>query len=233
MPFDRSFAVPFVLAFGAHVAVVWTMPVAQRTDLPEHRASTLIDVSIPPLREMPPAPELPPPSAAAAQRRAAPARRRAPRPMAQPAPAVSGGLDPSAGLVPEPAVEPSPLDFSSGPAFGSTGTSTARAGVATSPIASIGHADRSRRASIAGGLEWRCPFPSQADTHGINRAVVRLRVWVGSDGRAQRVRLTDDPGYGFGRAAEACALARYYEPALDRDGRPAASGLDVALRFVR
>ena len=91
----------------------------------------------------------------------------------------------------------------------------------------------SRPASILGGASWNCPFPRAADHHGIDRAVVSLRVHVDAAGRASSVRVLSDPGHGFGGAAQACAARTHYRPALDRHGRTMASPLNVRVRFVR
>jgi hypothetical protein len=40
-------------------------------------------------------------------------------------------------------------------------------------------------------------------------------------------------GQGFGAAARTCMLGQVFEPALDRDGRPAATALNVNVKFSR
>src|SRR5262249_24608433 len=62
--------------------------------------------------------------------------------------------------------------------------------------------DRSRAPVLAGGANWDCPFPEEADDAGIDRAVVPLRVEVTSDGRVSRASAASDEGHGFARAAE-------------------------------
>ena len=103
----------------------------------------------------------------------------------------------------------------------------------TSPAGSGRARDGSRRASIAGGLEWNCPFPSEADGEGVDHASSTLRVAVSAHGRAERVTVLSDPGYGFGAAARRCALGKLYTPAHSADGLPTSDTLVVRVRFVR
>jgi protein TonB len=93
--------------------------------------------------------------------------------------------------------------------------------------------DRSRAASIAGGLDWQCPFPGEADHAGIDRAVATIRVELDVAGRVSHVSIVSDPGYGFGAAARRCALAKRWIPALDRSGNARASSATLRVRFVR
>jgi protein TonB len=82
--------------------------------------------------------------------------------------------------------------------------------------------DRSRVASLSGGSEWSCPFPPEANTDQIDDAFVTLQVDVSAYGGATTVRALSDPGYGFGREARRCALAKRYSAAFDSDGKPIA-----------
>jgi protein TonB len=93
--------------------------------------------------------------------------------------------------------------------------------------------DRSRRPRLAGGVEWDCPFPEEADDAGVDHAVVTLRVEVGADGRVLDVAVTADPGTGFGREARRCALGKPWSPGLDRVGTPMAAASVVNVRFDR
>jgi protein TonB len=93
--------------------------------------------------------------------------------------------------------------------------------------------DKSRPIGLAGGTSWNCPFPPEADADQIDQAVVGVRVTVRTDGSASSVVVVSDPGHGFGRAAKACALARRYQPALDRTGTPIVSSSMVNVRFSR
>ena len=78
--------------------------------------------------------------------------------------------------------------------------------------------DRSKQAGLRGSSEWRCPWPAEADAAQVDEAFVTVSVIVKPDGTAQTVNVTNDPGYGFGRAARGCAMREKYTPALDRDG---------------
>jgi protein TonB len=80
--------------------------------------------------------------------------------------------------------------------------------------------DRSQKPRLAGGTEWSCPFPPEAEEDGIDRAVVGLEVEIAADGRVLGVSVQSDPGSGFGREARACALRKRWLPALDRSGQP-------------
>ncbi len=101
-------------------------------------------------------------------------------------------------------------------------------GTGTSPAG-----DLSRPPRLAGGAQWDCPFPEEADAEGMDQASVSLRVEVGSDGRVGGVTVVRDPGTGFGREARRCALRKRWSPALDRAGRPTAGAAVVNVRFVR
>ncbi len=82
--------------------------------------------------------------------------------------------------------------------------------------------DRSRTASLGGGGEWSCPFPSEADTAQIDEAYVTLQVDVKPDGTPGTVRVVNDPGNGFGREARRCAMNKHYAsgPRSRRHGHP-------------
>jgi protein TonB len=93
--------------------------------------------------------------------------------------------------------------------------------------------DQSRHARLAGDARWRCPFPPEADTAQVDSAVVRLRVDVDVSGKATRVSVLKDPGFGFGREAMRCALASAWTPALNRSGAPLDATSVVDVRFER
>lgn len=94
--------------------------------------------------------------------------------------------------------------------------------------------DRSRTAKIGnmGNLE-RCPFPPEADVDQVDDAVVGIEVKVTTDGRAEAVTITRDPGHGFGREAKKCALRERYEPALNADGQAIPGVYRVNFTFTR
>jgi protein TonB len=70
---------------------------------------------------------------------------------------------------------------------------------------------------------WNCPWPAEADAQQVNEQTVVLRATVHADGRAERVDVLADPGFGFGSAARLCALATRFEPARDPAGKPMTS----------
>jgi protein TonB len=93
--------------------------------------------------------------------------------------------------------------------------------------------DRSRKPAVRGALEWRCPFPPEADADGIDDAVATIRVDVDPAGAVRGASVQSDPGHGFGREARRCALTKAWMPALDHDGNPVDGTAVVRVRFVR
>lgn len=94
--------------------------------------------------------------------------------------------------------------------------------------------DRSRAAAIMNkaNLE-RCPFPAEADAEQVDEAAVGIEVKVSTDGRAETVSVTRDPGHGFGREARKCALRERYSPALNAEGVAIPGVYRVNFRFSR
>jgi len=90
--------------------------------------------------------------------------------------------------------------------------------------------DRSRAAGLSGSSDWKCPWPSEADSEQIDDAYVMVQVTVGPNGRASQVRVLQDPGHGFGREAQRCAMKETFTTALDRDGN-AIAGVTKAFRI--
>jgi hypothetical protein len=79
-----------------------------------------------------------------------------------------------------------------------------------------------------------CPFPSDADAAGVDEARVTLVVGVDLTGRPTHVKILEDPGHGFGRAARDCMMQRTYTPALDQAGAPVGGDTgSIVFRFVR
>jgi protein TonB len=92
----------------------------------------------------------------------------------------------------------------------------------------------SRPPQLTGSRSWDCPFPAQADTEQVDRATAVVSVTIGANGRAIRAQILSDPGYGFGRAAQRCAMAKRYKPARNADGRPiTATTPPIRVRFSR
>lgn len=94
-------------------------------------------------------------------------------------------------------------------------------------------ADRSRQPMLAGGLQWDCPFPEEADEDGVERGDVTLRVEVGADGGVLDVQVKSDPGHGFGREAKRCAMRKRWAAGLDRAGKPTHAVAVVRVKFER
>jgi protein TonB len=81
---------------------------------------------------------------------------------------------------------------------------------------------------------WNCPWPAEADAEHVNEQTVVLQASVRADGRADKVGILSDPGFGFGTAARLCALRTRFEPARDRDGQPiTAESPPIRVHFFR
>jgi protein TonB len=81
---------------------------------------------------------------------------------------------------------------------------------------------------------WNCPWPAEADAEQVNEQTVVLQASVRADGRADRVEVFSDPGFGFGTAARLCALRTRFEPARDSAGQPIpAQSPPIRVHFFR
>ncbi|MFW6067054.1 MAG: TonB family protein [Myxococcota bacterium] len=81
---------------------------------------------------------------------------------------------------------------------------------------------------------WECAWPEDAVAMDIYEQTVVLRVVVRADGRAESVRVLDDPGHGFAEAAARCAKRTRFTPARDAGGRPVrATSPPIRVRFER
>jgi periplasmic protein TonB len=106
----------------------------------------------------------------------------------------------------------------------------------TAPAArtpSAAGASRAKRARLAGGASWDCPFPEGANAGQVDHAVVTLRVAVGQNGATRSVSVDVDPGNGFGQEARVCALRKQFEPATDPEGNPIEGTTLINVRFDR
>jgi protein TonB len=93
--------------------------------------------------------------------------------------------------------------------------------------------DRSRNAKeLSGNWSW-CPFPAEADMAQIDEARVTMEVTLRANGTPATARAIADPGNGFGRAAQACAMRAKYANALDRDGNPIPTTIKFNVTFSR
>jgi protein TonB len=91
------------------------------------------------------------------------------------------------------------------------------------------------RARAAGPVErnWDCPFPAESELEQINYQQVRVAVTVSDKGRALDVKVIGETSFGFGRAAQRCAMSKTYVPALDREGNPVSMTIPVMVTFLR
>ena len=112
------------------------------------------------------------------------------------------------------------------PAVRDTGAVTGGTGTALA-------ADRSRAPALAGGAQWDCPFPDEAEDRGVDHAIVTLRVEVAADGGVVAATIAREPGAGFGREARRCALRKRWLPGLDRVGNPTSAAALINVSFDR
>lgn len=201
----------------------------------------MVDVELP---APPPEPE-PEPEPAAPPPQAAPRAARPPTAAAEPPPSAAQAgqvLDSTSDVVDfgDTIVTGSGASYAGG-VTDRTGTSqtAVRAAAARGdsggrgPDPTAAAVDRSRAPELMGGDSWNCPFPSEADDAGIDVAVVKLSIAIGTDGGVRSVSIASDPGSGFGREARRCAATKRFSPGLDREGRPVAKAFSVNVRFRR
>jgi len=114
-----------------------------------------------------------------------------------------------------------------------TGTGSATAPPTPPPPPPVSTVDRSRAArELSGNWRW-CPFPAEADMAQIDEARVTMEVTLRADGTPERARVIADPGNGFGRQAQSCAMRAKYAGALDRDGNPIPTTFRFNVTFSR
>jgi protein TonB len=226
-------------AFGAvgqfgRTAGPWSAEMAARVH-DAIAAERAVDVTPP--SPPPPAPVPTPATEVAAPRVARAAHTERARPTA---PAQAGKVA---------AVAAEPVDFT-GSAFvvgtGSTyaGRTTTSTGTARTPArgpvapnsmgdGTAGARSRARAVSLDQAA-WNCPWPAEADAEQVNDQTVVLRVSVRPDGRAERVDVLSDPGFGFGAAARLCALRTAFQAAHDSAGQPiSATSPPIRVHFFR
>ena len=93
-------------------------------------------------------------------------------------------------------------------------------GIGTTAPPVLAGPDRSRGAGLSGASEWKCPWPAEAEAEQIDEAFVKVQVAVGTNGKASKVSVLSDPGHGFAREAQRCAMRESFAPALDHNGTP-------------
>jgi periplasmic protein TonB len=98
--------------------------------------------------------------------------------------------------------------------------------------AAVSSVDRSRP---AGTLQrnWDCPFPAEAELEQINYQQVNVAVTVADTGKPLDVKVLGKTTFGFGRAAQRCALGKTFVPALNRDGAPVTTTIPIVVTFLR
>lgn len=88
-------------------------------------------------------------------------------------------------------------------------------------------------ARLGGSVQWKCPWPKEADPE-MRHIVVQVQAEVRDDGAPLAIRVVTDPGYGFGLAAQQCAMKHVYVPAHDDVGEKAnGTTLPFAVHFDR
>jgi periplasmic protein TonB len=105
-------------------------------------------------------------------------------------------------------------------------------GTGNAPV-QVAAVDRSRPLRLRGGRDWSCPFPSESEMDQIDHATVDIEVNARPNGTIESVRVSRDPGHGFGREARACAMRQGFDSALDRDGTPIAARKVFRVSFDR
>jgi hypothetical protein len=207
-------------------------------------------------REPPPPPSPEPPPAAPEPEPAAVkpiARPKAADPPVPPAAAKAGAVLTAAPGAPEPDKSAEAFDFTSDPnstvygagvvAVGGTATFGARGaqagGRGSTPVVSapVGDgltaaSDLSERPRLRDSDPCRGFFPKDAVS---DAAVATVRVVIGKRGNVTSASVVSEApsGQGFGKAARMCMLEQVFAPALDREGRPAATALNVNVKFTR
>ena len=247
----RVMTLGLLVAVGLHAAVAAGALRTQASGQPTQASQPLVmfqyEVDVEPEPE-PPKPTPPEPAPEPARPRI---RRiaRTPKPAPAPPPDAerpSGPPPPAqAGQVVAVDAEPAALDFTSfeitsGDAPAYAGGTTASSGTNSEAVHtrnvdpdSEGKSDLTRPVRLP-ARNWKCPWPEQAEPLGIDEQIVVLRAVVKANGEVASVEVLADPGYGFGQAAQACALHARFQSARDRTGATfAATSPPIRVRFTR
>jgi len=124
--------------------------------------------------------------------------------------------------------------FVSGSATAAVGGYSAANGTSTTAVHVDPAHDHSKPVSLASGGDWSCPWPREADQQQIDEQTAVVRVVVASNGSVVSAQIVQDPGFGFGAAAVACARTTRFSPARDPEGKPiSASSPPIRVRFTR
>jgi len=181
------------------------------------------------------------------------ARPKAPDAPAPPAAAKAGAVLTAAPAAQEPDAQSEPFDFTSDPnstvygagvvAVGGTAAVGARgaqaAGRAPTPVRApppgdglTAASDLSERPRLRNADPCRGYFPKSALS---DIATATVRVVIGKLGSVQSASIVREipRNQGFGSAARTCMLEQVFAPARGRDGRPAATALNVNVTFSR
>ncbi|MEO8182421.1 MAG: hypothetical protein ABI895_26595 [Deltaproteobacteria bacterium] len=245
-PHEGRIAIAALLALAAHVGLGLWAPdhVATARPLPPP-----VEVEIA-LRE--PAPPLPE-AVAPPEPAAPPAPARAAAPKAPPPAAKAAAVMTAAPTAAEPRANDEPFDFTSDPtstafssgvvAVGGTGThglegaqlggrgsEPARAPARGDGLTAAGDLSQSPRLRAQDPCRGFFPGSARDDV-----ATAVVRVVVTQQGVASSVSVVSETpvGQGFGTAARTCMLEQRFLPALDRQGRPAATAVNVNVKFSR
>jgi outer membrane biosynthesis protein TonB len=82
-------------------------------------------------------------------------------------------------------------------------------------------------------MSWDCPFPEAANTLGIRRAKVTLRLCVDAQGVAESVAVIRASSAIFAQRALECAARARFEPGRDATLAAARSRIDaITVQFI-
>lgn len=248
-PHEGRIAIAALLALAAHIGFGLWAPdhVARARPVPPP-----VEVEIA-LREPPPPP--PAPELVAQPEPAAPRTPvRAVAPKAAPPPAAkAAAVLTAAPTAPEPRASDEPFDFTSDPTstafssgvvavggtgshglegaqLGGRGTEPARAKASGDGLTAAGDLSQSPRLRTQDPCRGFFPGSARDDV-----ATAVVRVIVNQQGNAASVSVVSETpaGQGFGAAARTCMLEQRFLPALDRQGRAAATAVNVNVKFSR
>jgi hypothetical protein len=246
-PHQSRIGIALLLAAAAHLGFGLWAPEHAPAAPPAPRA---VEVEFA-QREPPPPPPAPAPEPEPVKPVAAPVR--VAKAAAPPPAAKAAAVMTAAPTAPEPEPSAEAFDFTSDPtstafssgvvAVGGTGThglaGAQLGGTGKEPVRApvqgdglTGAGDLSQSPRLRNADPCRGFFPAQAQD---DVATALVRVVVSREGIANSVSvISESPrGQGFGSAARTCMLEQRFSPALDRKGNPAATAVNVNVRFSR